>query len=85
MKTTQSLGEHRLSLLSRHTGNGVSRLRRVTQTRGRDLEGDGGCIAYTLNIFHLIGRKGDFLKNLFSLLFFVCVCVVGEGRGCVLG
>ena len=49
MKTTQSLEEQRLSLLSPHTGSGVPPMRRVTQTRDRDMEEDRGYIAYTLN------------------------------------
>ena len=78
MKTTQSLGEQQLSLLNCHTGSEVLPMRRVTQTRGHDMEGDGGCITYTLNISLFMEGKGDFFVC-------VCVCVVGEDRGCVLG
>ena len=64
-------------------------MRRVTQNRGGDLEGDGCvCIAYTLNISLLMGERETFFIYFFSLLFFLCmrVCgVVREERGCELG
>ena len=52
-------------------------MRRVTQTRGRDQEGDEECIAYTFNISLLMGGKVDFfiLFIYFYYFSFVCVCV----------
>ena len=32
-------------------------MRRVTKTRGRDMERDGGCIAYTLNNLYRHSNK----------------------------
>ena len=48
-------------------------------------KGTGGCIAYTLNIFLLIGRRGDFFKfiscHYFSFFFFfVCVCLLWQEK-----